>query len=104
LSKPFQEPQLFSLLEQHLGAEFVYAETAAAKSTTTPVPIAALSEVLKAELEDALSTLDMAAIDAAIAAIREENAPLADTLSDMTAQFRYDELLHLLETGATISR
>jgi CheY-like chemotaxis protein len=102
LSKPLQEPQLFSLLEQHLGAEFVYAETAAAaaestRETLTSVAIAALSKALKAELEDALSTLDMAAIDAAIAAIGKESAPLAEALSDMTAQFRYDELLHLLE-------
>ena len=60
--------------------------------------IAVLPPGLLANLEEATELSDMAAIDQAITDIRVHNAPLADMLAQLAGNFKYDELLTLVQS------
>ncbi len=106
LSKPFTRAALFGLLHQHLGVEFVYAETAgvaqAGSGEDTPDPaalraqIARLPTELLTELERATIICNVEQISQLIAQIAEHDAPLADTLNHWADNFEYSRILALL--------
>jgi signal transduction histidine kinase/CheY-like chemotaxis protein len=99
LSKPFQESALFDLLERHLGAVFIYEDLRSAPAVALPekARLAALPVKLKMELTEALTELDLDAIDAAIAKVHHHDAHLAVTLTLLTEDYRYREIWDLLE-------
>ncbi len=98
LRKPFQEADLFGLMQKHLGVRFVYQEDlAAAACSTVPVDIAALAALpaaLRGTLEQALIRLDTAAVTAALGAVPD--APLANALAMLADEFQYNQMLQLI--------
>ena len=100
LRKPFHDADLFELIHKRLGARFVYEQPAAA-APAVALPDAAALAALPPErvmaLKQALLELNPAAIDRAIEDIRSHDARSADSLSDWARDFRYGQLLRLIE-------
>ncbi len=98
LRKPFQEADLFGLMQKHLGVRFVYQnDGAVAACSAVPVDIAALTALpaaLRHTLEQALIRLDTAAVTAALDAVPD--APLAHALAMLANEFQYKRMLHLI--------
>jgi PAS domain S-box-containing protein len=95
LHKPFQEDSLLSLLEKHLGAQFIYEEVA----TEIPPPrldvaaLAALPAETREELARAVDRLDTSAVDRWIQTIRPFNPRVAESVADLAEDFQYERIL-----------
>ncbi len=97
LRKPFQEGDLFGLMQKHLGVRFVYQEDIAIHSSV-PVDAAALATLpaaLRHTLEQALIRLDTVAVAHAIAEVK--NASLAQALAMLANEFQYKRMLELIQ-------
>lgn len=101
LNKPFEEAQLFSLMQKHLGARFIYREDVLPVPNQSPdaVALALLPDALRAALKRALIRLDTVAVSAAIAQIRARDSCLADALQAQTDEFQYEWILRALQDG-----
>ena len=99
LRKPFQEADLFALMQKHLGVRFVYQDDpAAVPSSSAPVDVAALAALpaaLRSTLEQALIQLDTVTVANAIGAVPD--VPLAHALEMMANEFQYNRMLHLIQ-------
>ncbi len=99
LRKPFQEADLFALMQKHLGVRFVYQDDpAAAPPSSVPVDVAALAALpaaLRSTLEQALIQLDTVTVTNAIGAVPD--VPLAHALEMMANEFQYNRMLHLIQ-------
>jgi len=99
LRKPFQEADLFALMQTHLGVHFVYQDDpAAASSSSVSVDIAALAALpaaLRNTLEQALVRLDTVAIAHALAELPD--VPLSHALEMLANEFQYNRMLHLIQ-------
>lgn len=98
IHKPFHEKAIFETLEKHLGVQFIYTDE---QSTQAAKP--ELSSFLKtvppgllAELEEAVNQLDMVLLDEVIAKFQPYEAILADELAELAYDFRYKEILGLI--------
>lgn len=103
LRKPYQEADLFALLEKHLGARFTYrleAEAEFAAEAPAAAAVAGLPRHLRQALEQSLVGLDTAAVERAIKRIRKLDPELADTLSALAQNFQYEQILSLIEASA----
>ena len=100
LRKPFDEADLFALMQKHLGVRFLYrAESEAAPGGAFDLDTAALGALapeLRAELEQALLRLDTVRVERAVSEIRGRDGPLGDGLAVLTVEFQYGKLLRLL--------
>ncbi len=102
LRKPFREAEVFELMGQHLGLQYVY-EVAAVTHKTEPSPrnlksqIAALPADLRVRLEDAVIGAEMTAIDYLIDEIRLDDATLADNLQAWADDYEYARIITLLQ-------
>ncbi|MBL8112836.1 MAG: response regulator [Acidobacteria bacterium] len=102
LAKPFREEALFEKVAE-LGVRFVYAagdvpeRVAPEGDVLTAVRLAALPRTLREPLAAALAGGDDEAARAAAEAVRAHDAPLADALDRAVRQYRFDDLLSLLE-------
>ena len=115
IRKPFQYNVLFEKLAQHLGVCFAYAEQAdvepggpamgkgqAGDDVSLPEQVAALSPEWRARLNRAASAGDRRKTRAVIEQIREQepslaSASLADALTRLTQDLRFDTLIELTE-------
>ena len=99
LRKPFQEADLFALMQKHLGVHFVYQEDpATAPPSSVPVDVAALAALpatLRNTLKQALVRLDTVAIAHALAEVPD--ASLAHALEMLANEFQYNRMLHLIQ-------
>jgi signal transduction histidine kinase/HAMP domain-containing protein/ActR/RegA family two-component response regulator len=112
LRKPFREHEIFDALAHHLGVRFVYDEG------TQPIPAQAVdvsdvlfSETMAAMPGDWLTRLHQAAIQAdadlaldLIDQIRDQHAPLADTLASLVNNFRFDTLMDLTQPSGSVQK
>jgi CheY-like chemotaxis protein len=102
LRKPFQEAELFALLQKHLGVRYVYeGEPAASLAPTlsaeqTIAALLSLPESLKMALEQALTQLDTQQVQQVVGHIRTHHPTLADTLTSLANNFEYSRILHWL--------
>lgn len=106
LRKPFREGDIFEVMHKHLGVRYVYDRatdslTSAQKQARghdalKPEVVAALPGELLANLKQAVTRIDMDAIDSYINEIGTYNAALADGLATWSADFKYDEILNLI--------
>jgi CheY-like chemotaxis protein len=106
LRKPFHETEMFELMHRHLGVRFVYEDDekpATAITTHTlanvisPEALAALPEELRKNLRDAIDVLDTTRVMSLLGHLRQQNKPLADSLEDLVAEYRFDLLQDLFE-------
>jgi CheY-like chemotaxis protein len=105
LRKPFEEDELFGLMQKHLGARFIYRDDAAPSvphEETEEIIPAALPDALRAMLEDALIRLDSEAVDNAIAQVQD--VPMARALGTLAGEFQYGRMLELIRGIAVKGR
>jgi response regulator RpfG family c-di-GMP phosphodiesterase len=105
--KPFKEEDIFSMLEKHLGIQFVYEEERKVKGegqkvkgeeVLTSEALAALPPGLLADLEQATNRSDMQQIIMLIGEIRTHDPAVADALKLLADEFQYDEILSILSS------
>ncbi|NRF68458.1 response regulator [Aquincola sp. S2] len=97
LRKPFAEAALLETIGRHLHVEFVREEGAAAAADET---LGELSAPQRESLKRALQQLDMDEIERSVQAIRAADQGIANRLALLIEQFRYREVIELLEKQA----
>jgi len=97
--KPFREEEIFAIMYKHLGVRYVYEEDEGRKAQSeretfelTPADLAALPEEEYTQLQQAVNTANLRTMQRLIEQILEHNAPVADTLTTLVKQFRFDIL------------
>jgi signal transduction histidine kinase/DNA-binding response OmpR family regulator len=105
--KPFQEAEIFNKLVEHLGVRYVYEDLAVSRQPLAlreeskiedlKAEIGQLPAELVARLAEATELSDMELIDQVIANIHRHNARLAKALSNLAGDFRYEEILALVQ-------
>ena len=104
VSKPFRESEIFEKLHQHLGVDFIYHEhneppSSASEEDELKIPLTAWDEVpppLIAKLRQAIIQAEFNAIAALMAEIGSYAPDLAETLTELAYNFKYDKLLALI--------
>jgi len=103
MRKPFRTAHIFTMLEKHIGVQYLYNHNQSTPVASTTCPTAQPNLNLKAvpvelltSLYEATELCDMKMIEDTIAAIRPYQATLADTLTKQAKNFEYDEIVELL--------
>ncbi len=104
LRKPFREADIFTLMKQHLGVQFVYEKPATQFSAQARRPQNTLSATALVQLppefldqfELAVNSLNLTLIEQKIDQIGEYQAELGPALQQFVHEFRFDELLALI--------
>lgn len=105
IRKPFRSEEIYNCLTRYLGVTFVHDDDACEKrliETPTelrPEGLASLPEGLRAELGEAILTLEAEPIAAVIGRIAEANPELGEWLSRMTGEFNYSAIRQALQVG-----
>ena len=106
LHKPFKAEDIFDMLHTHLGVRFVYEEgkrqTANGKKQTveevlTPEALATLPVEWLDTLKQGARRADFLLLSSVIAQIRVQDARLAGALAWLAEDFKYDEILAILQ-------
>jgi PAS domain S-box-containing protein len=106
IRKPFREAEIFEIMHQHLGIQYVYeegegqplkGEQQTLEDVLTPTALTALPADIYAELQQAVNVTDPGRVNHLIGRIREYNPPLADILEELMKQFRFDILQTVFE-------
>ncbi len=105
VEKPIRESDIFETMAKHLGVHYIYED----RNETPPQPTANADhnanlwnlkklpgEILRA-LKQSTIDLDIKSIAIVIERIRELNPSLADALVALTKDFRYDQILKLIQ-------
>ncbi|MEP6516586.1 AAA family ATPase [Microcoleus vaginatus] len=105
IRKPFREANIFDALHKHIGVQFVFEELNAAPCFTenevnvlTKTAFSELPPELVANLQQAISNLDLGQMQTVISQIREINQPLARASAACIKNFQYEQLLNLIHT------
>ena len=88
-------------MHKHLGVLYIYEELTEETISTERVSFSILRGIpreLLIHLEQATDRSDMEAISLAIEQIRSHNTPIAQALSILARDFKYDEILDLIRT------
>ena len=102
LRKPFQEAELFALLERHLGVRFIFEDQAPATAAGPEAAamdssrLAALPDGWLDALRQATVRADLNRMLALIEEIRPQDEALASTLAQWANDFRYKDILQLV--------
>lgn len=101
LSKPFEEGELFAILERHLALRFVRESAAMAPGTPrlgsiSAADLATLSAGVRGRLAEAALTLNPGQIAAALAEVAGENPGLAARLGEFASARQYQALWQVL--------
>lgn len=98
--KPYRFNDIYDCLSRLLGVQYLYEATSAGMETEavmlTPDMLAALPAGLRAELAEALQSLDSDRIAAAIAQVEPLDAKAYKTLAHCVANFDYPGILNAL--------
>ncbi|MEG4986422.1 AAA family ATPase [Microcoleus sp. BR0-C5] len=105
IRKPFREANIFDDLHKYIGVKFVFEELNAAPTLTenevnvlTKTAFSELPPELVANLQQAISNLDLEQMQTVINQIREINQPLARASAACIKNFQYEQLLNLIHT------
>ena len=104
IRKPFREADIFETMTKQIGVRYVY-DNSVERICSTPTKVdtldlAALGVLppqLLANLKQATIDCDMSSINRLIDEIRCRDAALADELAILAADFKYDEILKLIQ-------
>jgi PAS domain S-box-containing protein len=98
IRKPYRAGEIYKSLTQHLGLRYCYAEGVVEQ--TAPIlaaeRMAALPEAARTELREALESLEINAITAAIQQVERYDTELAKALSVSVHNFDYQAILDVL--------
>ncbi len=110
VTKPFQEEELFSVMERHLDLTYAYEkeqarpeENAPTETRISPARLAALPVDLRRRLHHAALRLDTRGTQAVIGQIAGHDAQTAAVLQAMADSLQYHRLLDCLENEKTPS-
>jgi PAS domain S-box-containing protein len=97
--KPFREEEIFAIMHKHLGVRYVYEEGEGQRAKgeremveLTPTDLAALPNEIYTELQQAVNTANLKAMQRLIERVQKQNVSLANTLTALVNQFRFDIL------------
>jgi CheY-like chemotaxis protein len=96
LRKPFREEDVFAFLRDQLGVQFMFESIQPVLPAPDPARLAALPQILRAPLEQALTLLDTEGIERALVAIGAHDNSLAQSLELLAEDYQYDRMLQLL--------
>ncbi|MCU7928984.1 MAG: response regulator [Candidatus Thiodiazotropha sp. (ex Dulcina madagascariensis)] len=98
--KPFKRYEIFDAMADQLGVRYTYeeavAELVSALIEVSAEAVAALPKELLEKLRIAARSLSNEAFEAALIPVREHNPDLAEGLSALAREFRFDRILELL--------
>ena len=99
--KPYRENQIFSILSQQLGLQYLYKEdeTANVNYTIKTEDLQALPQDLREMLQDACKAADIAKLESLIDKLTTEQANIAEFLRELVNNFEYDKLEQLLSAS-----
>ncbi len=104
VSKPYQFSEIYDSMAQQLGIEFTYntdtQDTDAKIESLDPQKLSALAPELRAELQQALESLDRERIRTTIQLITVTDRTLGRTLSHIADEFDYPTILSALAAVA----
>jgi len=102
--KPFREADILDTIHKHLGVRYIYdqptdslAKEVDHRNLLTTSTFAAVPTELLTHLKQAAIRIDMDGIDNLIDEIRSLNAALAERLATLAGDFKYDEILTLIQ-------
>ncbi|MEB3283202.1 MAG: PAS domain S-box protein [Lyngbya sp.] len=108
IHKPFEELEIFTALEQHLGVKYSYAKSVP-ETSQNPVnransteAIANLPAAVLKELQEALILGDPQLIQQIIQSVEKENSNLAAVLTPLAEQFEYGRILDLIRSVRSV--
>jgi CheY-like chemotaxis protein len=110
LRKPFQDNDVFALLQKYLGVQFLYEDkdveaqgsvaipgARGSRPLLTPEAFAALPADMVTDLRHAVEAIDLERTSRSIDRIRQHDEQLADLLVELVDGFRFDLLQTLSE-------
>jgi len=103
IRKPYRQDEIFQCMARHLGVRYRRTEPAAPLPGDPPVkepspgPIAALPAALRAELREALMTLNVNRISRAIEKVAEHDSALGSALARQAETYAYTAMLSAVE-------
>jgi len=110
LRKPFKDGEILSAISRHLGAEFIYEEAAKIADTDsesevlTADDLAALPSELLTVLENGMmSILDSEEIQEVVDSIASHDPAVGQKLETLVRDFRYEEVLDLIEKSKSVN-
>jgi PAS domain S-box-containing protein len=103
--KPFREADILDTIHKHLGVRYIYDEPTSFlpvdnPTIITPSAFAELPTELLTNLKQAAIRIDMDRIDKLIDEIRSLNTALAERLATLADDFKYDEILDLIQQAS----
>jgi CheY-like chemotaxis protein len=103
--KPLQETVIFEKMAQYLGVSYVYEQSiqsssryqGTTQSVLTPEALAAMPAEWVAQLNEAATQVDGELISQLIAQIPQEKVELANGLTDLVNNYRFDQIIALTQ-------
>jgi len=108
LRKPFREADIFEMMSRHAGIRFIYEDDrktesrrqgAESKKMLTPEMLAVLPDDVLAEFRRVAEIADIRTVKRLTEQIRTEHESLADALTELLEDFRFDTLQELFGKG-----
>jgi CheY-like chemotaxis protein len=99
--KPFRPQEIFDCMTRLLGARFVHADRATAGdagSALSPAALASLPDALRAELEQALLSLDPSRVAEAVRKAAEVDRDLGERLGSLADSLEFTVILRALRS------
>lgn len=110
LRKPFKDGEILEAISRHLGAEFIYeeaanmADTSSQSEALTAEDLAAVPPELLTAIEDGMmSILDIEEIQEVIDTIASHAPAVGHKLETLVRDFRYEEVLNLIEKSKSVN-
>ncbi len=102
IRKPFKDGEILEAIARHLGAEFIYEDSATEPTQGSEKPLtakalAAVPSELLAAIEEGLFTLDQEELKNTIDAIATHSPVVARQLESLVNSFSYEAILNLIE-------
>jgi CheY-like chemotaxis protein len=104
VSKPFREAEIFDRLATHLGVQFIYEERARSTVRAVEPEEATVGDAIRelpvdwrADLQRAATEADGDRVLALVGAISDDYPALADALTSLVQNFRFDTLMTLAD-------
>ena len=99
--KPYQTHKIFAVMAEYLGVRYRYkeavAEPVSVKTVVDAQAVAALPKELRETLKREATSLNNKALEASLESVRNENPALAESLAVLIREFRYDQLVKLVD-------
>jgi CheY-like chemotaxis protein len=101
IHKPFHAPDIFTVLTEYLGVQFIYSDTPAFVSSPsmeiTVEMLIKLPLALRQQLHEAALNLDIEETDVILDQIRNIAPDVANGLQKLARGYQFEQIIHLIE-------